>query len=193
MKIIMKLFVLIGLIILMPVILLSYLIVIIEDGFPGIFVQERLGKNKKKFNLYKIRTMYKDTPNLGTHEVKNIQQLKTGYFLRKFKIDELPQLFNYLKGDIALIGPRPGLPNQNKLKLNRERNGVFNIKPGITGLSQVLGYNMSQPEILAKIDQIYIFDKNIKLDVIIFFATFLNYFKKMLLVKFQSKINKLIR
>ena len=161
-------------------------------GSLGYLFKKDWGKTKKSSIYIKSEQCIKIHPILE-HEVKNIQQLKAGYFLRKFKIDELPQLFNYLKGDIALIGPRPGLPNQNKLTLNREKNGVFNIKPGITGLSQVLGYNMSQPEILAKIDQIYIFDKNIKLDVIIFFATFLNYFKKMLLVKFQPKINKLTR
>jgi lipopolysaccharide/colanic/teichoic acid biosynthesis glycosyltransferase len=103
----------------------------------------------------------------------------------------LPQIYNYLKGDLSLIGPRPGLPNQKELKSYREKYGIFIIKPGITGLSQVLGYDMSNPELLAKIDKIYIKNKALKLDILIFLATFIKYFKLKLEKKFKYEISKL--
>ena len=96
-----------------------------EDGGPTIFTQERLGKNKKIIKLYKIRTMKNFTPNLGTHEVDISNYLRTGSFLRKMKIDELPQVINFLKGDINIIGPRPCLPNQYELINKRESSGIL--------------------------------------------------------------------
>ena len=92
-----------GLILLSPLIAISLLLILIEDGLPVLFIQNRLGLNKKVFRIYKIRTMYKETPNLGTHDVSSSQYLKVGKILRKLKIDELPQIFNFIKGDINLI------------------------------------------------------------------------------------------
>ena len=149
-----------------------------EDGGPTIFTQERLGKNKKIIKLYKIRTMKNFTPNLGTHEVDISNYLRTGSFLRKMKIDELPQVINFLKGDINIIGPRPCLPNQSELINKRESSGIFNSTPGITGLAQVLGYDMSNPEILTKIEKLYINKKSLGLDVLIFISTFVMVFRK---------------
>ena len=181
---------LLGLILLTPLLLISIFFIFIEDGFPVFFIQKRLGINKKVFNLYKIRSMYKDAPNLGTHEVSNVHYLKIGSILRKLKIDELPQVVNYLKGDISLIGPRPGLPNQNELTKYRDENNIFAIVPGISGLAQVLGFDMSNPRLLAKVDLLYIRDKSIKLDLLIFVATFFKPFRKKLLGKYQNEIVK---
>lgn len=179
-----------GLIFMAPIIILSLFLIWCEDGYPMIFVQKRLGKSKKQFNLYKIRTMYKSAPNLGTHQVNKNYELRFGSFLRKFKIDELPQLINYLKGDILLVGPRPGLPNQKELKNYREKYNVFDVRPGITGLAQVLGYDMSNPKLLALIDNLYIKQKTIKLDAIIFFATFFKPFRNKLREEFGYSINQ---
>ena len=87
---------------------------------------------------------------MGTHDVGKDNFLKCGFFLRNLKIDELPQILNYLFGDINLIGPRPSLPSQKELESHRLANNIFNIKPGITGLSQVLGYDMSNPKRLSR-------------------------------------------
>ena len=181
---------LLGLILLTPLLLISIFFIFIEDGFPAFFIQKRLGINKKVFNLYKIRSMYKDAPNLGTHEVSNLHYLKIGSILRKLKIDELPQVVNYLKGDINLIGPRPGLPNQYELTKYRDENNIFAIVPGISGLSQILDFDMSNPRLLAKVDLLYIRDKSIKLDLLIFVATFFKPFRKKLLDKYQNEIVK---
>ncbi len=187
---ILKLFVIFGFILILPAIIFASILIWYEDGRPFIFVQERLGLNKKKFNLYKIRTMKKFTPNLGTHQIEDIHHLKFGSVIRKLKIDELPQLTNYIKGDINLIGPRPGLPNQDELTAFRYKYDVYKVKPGITGLAQVLDYNMSNPELLAMIDSLYIKEKTNKLDITIFIATFIPAFKEKLSNRYNNKIDK---
>ena len=192
MNIILKPLVLIGLILISPIIFISLFLVWLEDGSPVIFVQERLGLSKNKFKILKIRTMYKSAPNLGTHEVANAYYLNIGSIIRKIKIDELPQLVNYLKGELELIGPRPGLPSQVKLKEYRDAYNIFNIKPGITGLAQVLGYDMSNPRALAMIDSLYIKNRSIQLDVKIFFATFFNSYRAALYLNFENEIKQII-
>tara|TARA_B100000963_G_scaffold78022_1_gene66065 strand:- start:35033 stop:35629 length:597 start_codon:yes stop_codon:yes gene_type:complete len=187
---VLKIFFLLGFILVLPALFFVSIIVWFEDGRPIIFVQERLGINKKKFNLYKIRTMHKSTPSLGTHQIGSIHHLKSGSSIRKLKIDELPQLINYIKGDINLVGPRPGLPNQIDLKKYREKFNIYDFKPGITGLAQVLGYDMSDPKLLAMIDNLYIKQKNTKLDITIFFATFFSVFKKKLNKRFAQNIEQ---
>ena len=182
-----------GLLLLIPVIVLSLLLIFIEDGFPLFFRQDRLGFDKKVFKIYKIRTMYNDTPSMGTHDVSDSNYLKTGHILRKLKIDELPQVINFIKGDINLIGPRPGLPNQKELTRCRNKNKIFKIVPGISGLAQVLGYDMSNPSLLAKIDKLYIERKSVKLDLIIFIATFYNPYRKKLAVIFKNEILKYLK
>jgi len=192
MNIILKPLVLIGLILISPIIFISLFLVWLEDGSPVIFVQERLGLSKNKFKILKIRTMYKSAPNLGTHEVANAYYLNIGSIIRKIKIDELPQLVNYLKGELELIGPRPGLPSQVKLKEYRDAYNIFNVKPGITGLAQVLGYDMSNPRALAMIDSLYIKNRSIQLDVKIFFATFFNSYRAALYLSFENEIKQII-
>ena len=185
-----KISVLLGFLVVLPLILIGIVLVYLEDGAPIIFSQERLGKNKKIFTIYKIRTMKKGTPSKGTHQISKKNYLFIGSILRKSKIDELPQLINFLKGDINLIGPRPGLESQIELREFRDKLNVFSIKPGITGLAQVLGFDMSNPKKLSKIDSIYIDRKNIKTDIYIFFATFLKPFKQKVLEIYRSEINE---
>ena len=183
-----KLFAVIGLIILSPIIIISLILILIEDGSPAIFRQDRLGKDKKIFRIYKIRTMYNETQNAGTHEVSKSQYLKVGGLLRKLKIDELPQIFNYIKGDINLIGPRPGLPSQAMLTKYRDGNDIYTVVPGISGLSQVLGFDMSNPKVLADIDKLYLEKKSIRLDITIFIATFFMSFRNKLAIRFENEI-----
>ena len=178
-----------GLILLIPIIILALILVFIEDGYPMIFSQSRLGKDKILFNIYKIRTMKKNTPNKGTHHISKDHYLFFGAFFRKTKIDELPQIINYLSGHINLVGPRPGLENQKQLTYAREKNNIFNIKPGITGISQVLGYDMSNPKKLAEIDKIYLNKKSLKLNLIIFISTFLKPLRVKLYENLKSEIN----
>ena len=180
MNTVLKALVFLAMIALSPIIIISIILILIEDGRPAIFVQERLGKNKKIIKIYKIRTMNNLTPNLGTHEINLSNHLRIGVYLRKFKIDELPQLINFIKGDVQLVGPRPCLPNQKELVNLREKNQIFDIKPGITGLAQVLGYDMSDPRSLLQIEKIYADKKTLKLNLLIFFSTFFNYFKNII-------------
>ncbi len=140
-----------GLIFLSPFLILLYFIGLLDNGSP-LFIQKRVGRNLKFFLLIKFRTMPKNTRSAGTHLIKNIKLTTFGYFLRRTKLDEIPQLFNVLLGDMSLVGPRPCLLNQRKLIKERKKRGVFKIKPGITGLAQISGINMKTPTLLAKID-----------------------------------------
>ena len=185
-----KLFALIGLLMISPILAVCCIFIVIEDGFPIIFTQDRLGKNKTIFKIIKIRTMKKETPSIGTHENINSNFLKIGLIIRKLKLDEFPQLYNYILGDIDLVGPRPGLPNQIELKNERDKRNIFNVKPGITGLGQILNYDMSTPELLSKVDAIYIKNHSAILDIAIFFATFIRPLRKMLQNKFDLEIKR---
>jgi O-antigen biosynthesis protein WbqP len=186
-----KIFTLIGLIVLLPIIAISALLILLEDGRPVFFIQKRIGKDLKVFNIYKLRTMYKNTPNLGTHEVNKSNYLKTGSILRFTKVDELPQLINFIKGELLLIGPRPGLETQSRLKHERLKRRVYSIAPGISGLGQVLGYDMSDPIKLSKIDALYISNKNMHLDFKILIATFFKPVRKSLMLRFKDQIKNI--
>ena len=146
------LFSLIGLIFLFPLLILIFLIGLFDNGSP-LFIQKRVGYNFKSFSLIKFRTMPIGVRSAGTHLIKNIKLSSFEYFLRRTKIDEIPQLFNVLKGDMSLVGPRPCLFNQKKLISERKKRGVFEVRPGITGLAQISGINMKTPRLLAKTDQ----------------------------------------
>jgi O-antigen biosynthesis protein WbqP len=151
---------------------------------PNYFAQARLGKDKKIFKIYKIRTMKKNAPQTGTHNLSSSYHLNTGKVIRALKLDEFPQLINILKGDIDLVGPRPGLPEQNELTKARMKRNIFNNKPGITGLAQICGYDMSNPERLSQIDELYFQNQSYKLDSLILLGTFFkvarNYIQKEL-------------
>jgi lipopolysaccharide/colanic/teichoic acid biosynthesis glycosyltransferase len=116
------------------------------------FRQERVGVNQKPFNLLKFRTMHTNTESVATHLVKVSAITRWGWFLRKSKLDELPQLFNVLKGDMSFVGPRPNLFNQLELIEERAKRGAYSVRPGITGLAQINKIDMSTPQLLAETD-----------------------------------------
>ena len=140
-----------GLILFFPFFILIFLVGFLDTGFP-LFIQKRVGLNLKNFILIKFRTMKIGTLFVATHLIDKSNITRHGYFLRKFKLDELPQLLNVLLGHMSLVGPRPCLPNQKRLIIERKKRGLFKVRPGITGLAQVSGINMSRPVILAKAD-----------------------------------------
>lgn len=146
------LFSLFGLLFAMPFLVVVYIIALFDTGSP-IFMQERVGRNKKPFILVKFRTMNVDTASVASHLASTASITRFGAFLRKTKLDELPQLWNVLKGEMSLVGPRPGLYNQEELTQAREAKGVFAVRPGITGLAQVNEIDMATPELLAKTDR----------------------------------------
>jgi O-antigen biosynthesis protein WbqP len=141
-----------GLIATSPILLTVTIIGLFDTGSP-IFLQKRVGKNKKIFVLIKFRTMSVETESVASHLANTTSITKLGAFLRKTKIDELPQLINVLKGEMSLVGPRPNLFNQNELIDERDKLGVYNVLPGITGLAQVSNIDMSTPKLLAETDQ----------------------------------------
>jgi len=177
-KLIRNIVCLLGLISISPLIILAGAFIVIEDGFPIFFSQERIGLKKKTFKIIKIRTLKKNTPNIGTHELKNSNMLKNSKWIRKTKLDEFPQLINVLKGDLNLVGPRPGLVTQKILLEERSLKNIFLVKPGITGLAQILGYDMSDPKKLAEIDEAYIINRTFILDFLIIVGTFFNFPKQ---------------
>tara|TARA_Y100000589_G_C27169607_1_gene636134 strand:- start:516 stop:1100 length:585 start_codon:yes stop_codon:yes gene_type:complete len=159
-----------GFIILLPFIIIIF-ILIYKNGKEPFFYQERLGKNMKKFILIKFRTMAIGTENCATHLVDATKITKLGKFLRKTKLDEIPQLYNVFRGEMSFVGPRPSLPNQDKLINWRKRYNLYNYKPGITGLSQIKKIDMSEPELLAKTDNHMMKNLNIKSYLLYIFMT----------------------
>jgi len=144
-------FSLLGLLILSPICLILIVLGFFDTGSP-FFRQERVGKDKKPFHLYKFRSMRLDTKSVATHLADYSAVTKYGSFLRRSKLDELPQLINVLVGDMSLVGPRPNLYNQEELIQERESRGVYDVVPGITGLAQIQRIDMSTPRLLAEKD-----------------------------------------
>ena len=163
-------FSLLGFVLLLPFLVTLYLIGLFDTGSP-LFRQKRLGKDLKIFTLVKFRTMKLDTRSVSTHLVNKSSITKFGGFLRKTKLDELPQLINVVLGDMSLVGPRPNLPNQAELISFRQSMGVYKVRPGITGLSQINEIDMSSPELLAKTDREMISTLTIQKYFIYIFAT----------------------
>ena len=179
-----------GLILALPLLAIISFFIYLEDGWPIFFKQKRLGINKEEFMIFKIRTMKKNTPELGTHDVDKSFQLRLGKVIRAIKLDELPQLINVLKGDINLVGPRPGLVTQDDLQKERYKRNIFIVKPGITGLAQILGYDMSDPAKLAEIDRIYIDNQTIHLNTLILLGTFISSFRDKISMKLGIEIRE---
>lgn len=171
-------FSLLGLIILLPLMILLWILGQYTNGSP-IFKQKRIGYNQKLFLLIKFRSMKLNTQNIATHLVNQSMITPFGFFLRRTKLDEIPQLFNVLLGDMSLVGPRPCLLNQIKLIKERKKRGIFKVKPGITGLAQISGINMETPTLLAKTDLKMI--KNMNL------CNYFYYIIKTLLLSFRKK------
>ncbi len=140
-----------GLLILSPLLIVLTVIGYFDTGSP-FFVQERVGKNKNTFKLVKFRSMFVNTKSEATHLASSSSITKHGKFLRASKLDELPQLWNVLIGDMSLVGPRPNLFNQEELIIERDTMLVYTFKPGITGLAQINNIDMSTPALLARTD-----------------------------------------
>ena len=138
----------IGLIVLSPFILIITIILFFEHRRP-FFIQTRVGRNQAQFRLVKFRSMSPKAADLPTHEISADLITTTGKFIRATKLDELPQLWNVLKGEMSLVGPRPCLPTQEELINERQALGVFKLRPGITGSAQVKNIDMSTPKKLA--------------------------------------------
>ena len=175
-----KIFSFILLICFSPVLLIVAMAIILDDGFPILFRQKRVGQNDTQFWIYKFRTMKNNTPDIASHLVKDGTCLYTliGPFLRKFSIDELPQLINIIKGDMLFIGPRPALYNQDDLIKARIRAGVHTLIPGVTGWAQVNGRDeLSIPD-KVKMDEYYLKNKSLWLDIKILLLTLIKTLKK---------------
>ena len=149
------LFSLLGMIFGIPVFVVIVILSLLDHGSP-FFKQKRVGKNQQLFTLVKFRTMSLGTQSVGTHLVDPSSITRLGRFLRKTKLDELPQLINVLAGQMSLVGPRPCLPSQTELIQERLQRGVFEVRPGITGVAQVNEIDMSTPRKLARYDQVMI-------------------------------------
>lgn len=158
-----------GLLLLWPILLIVTIIGLFDTGSP-VFIQTRVGKHKKPFKLIKFRTMSVETKSVASHLANNASITKFGNFLRKTKIDELPQLINVVKGEMSLVGPRPNLFNQEELIKERNALGVYDVLPGITGSAQVQNIDMSTPKLLADIDKQMIVTLSLK-----------NYFKYIIM------------
>ena len=171
-----RLFALFLLILFSPIFLLVSLAILIEDGFPVFFAQKRVGINYSFFNIYKFRSMKKNTPNVATHLLVNPDQylLKIGKFIRKTSLDELPNLINIINGEMVFVGPRPALYNQDDLMVLRVATGVSKLKPGITGWAQINGRDEISIEAKVKLEQAYLYRKSFLFDIEIVMKTFTN-------------------
>lgn len=174
-------FSLLGLVLLSPIILILLLVGLLDTGSP-IFCQERVGLNQVPFKLLKLRSMHLNTKSVATHLVQVSSITKWGAFLRKSKLDEIPQLVNVLIGDMSFVGPRPNLFNQTELIEERTKHGVYSRRPGITGLAQIQKIDMSTPSLLAETDQKMIKQLNL-----------VNYFKFIFLTIFGKGFGDRVR
>lgn len=164
---------LLAIICLSPIIIIVSLIIKFTSEGPILFKQRRIGKDNKEFNIYKFRTMRVDTPNVATHLLENPEQYITaiGKFMRKTSLDELPQLFNILKGEMSIVGPRPALYNQLDLRDMRTKVGVNKLVPGLTGWAQINGRDEIPLDIKVGLDKEYLDKKSFWFDIKIIFLT----------------------
>lgn len=163
-----------AIIILSPVLIVIAVLIKIDSKGPVLFKQKRIGKNKTHFQILKFRTMYADVPkDVPTHLLANPDSkiTKIGRFLRKSSLDELPQIFNIFKGEMSIIGPRPALWNQFDLIEERDKYNANDVRPGLTGLAQVMGRDELPIDIKAKYDGEYVKNITFISDVKIFFKT----------------------
>jgi O-antigen biosynthesis protein WbqP len=170
-----------GLFLMSPVFILLMILGYFDTGSP-IFRQERVGKGKRTFKLMKFRSMHVNAPSVATHLASASSITPFGSFLRKSKLDELPQLWNVLVGDMSLVGPRPNLFNQEELIYERDSRGVYQVRPGITGLAQINKIDMSTPQLLAETDAKMIEHLNV-----------FNYFKYICLTVFGKGFGDRVR
>lgn len=164
------LFSVLGLFLVSPILGLLWILGWLDTGAP-LFKQERVGRYQKPFTLVKFRTMRPDTASVATHLADASAVTKLGHFLRRSKLDELPQLWNVVKGEMSLVGPRPCLFSQTELIDERVSRGVFNARPGITGLAQVNGVDMSTPRLLAEMDALMLKEMSLRSYFVFIFKT----------------------
>jgi O-antigen biosynthesis protein WbqP len=171
-----RLFALFILIVCSPIFLFIAFAILIEDGYPFFFNQKRVGINYTFFNIYKFRSMKKNTPNVATHLLTRPDQylLKIGKFIRKTSLDELPNLINIIKGEMVFVGPRPALYNQDDLMEFRVATGVSKLKPGITGWAQINGRDEISITQKVQLEQEYLYKKSFLFDIEILIKTFTN-------------------
>lgn len=163
-----------AIVVLSPVLLLIAIAIKLDSKGPVLFKQKRVGKNKSHFMIYKFRSMYVDAPSdMPTHLLKDPTAMitKVGAFLRKTSLDELPQLFNIFKGEMAIVGPRPALWNQYDLIEERDKYGANNIRPGLTGWAQINGRDELEIDVKARLDGEYAEKIGLLMDVRCFFWT----------------------
>lgn len=164
-----------GLIVAGPFLLIIALLIKLESPGPAIFKQKRPTLNNELFNIYKFRSMKMDTPNVATDLMDPADFItKTGKFIRKTSIDELPQLLNVLKGDMSIVGPRPALYNQYELIEKRTKVNVHTIRPGVTGLAQVMGRDNNTDDQKVMFDKYYLENQSFLLDMYIIYKTIIN-------------------
>jgi O-antigen biosynthesis protein WbqP len=171
-----RLLALIILFLFLPIFIIIAIAIIIEDGYPFFFTQNRVGVNYTFFKIYKFRSMKKNAPNVATHLLTNPDQylLKIGKLLRKTSLDELPNLINILIGEMVFVGPRPALYNQDDLMTFRVATGVSKLKPGITGWAQINGRDEISIAQKVQLEQEYLYKKSFLFDVEIIIKTFTN-------------------
>lgn len=166
-----------AIVILSPILLLIALAIKLDSRGPVLFKQKRVGKNKKHFMIYKFRSMYVDAPSdMPTHLLKDPTAMitKVGAFLRKTSLDELPQLFNIFKGEMAIVGPRPALWNQYDLIEERDKYRANDIRPGLTGWAQINGRDELEIDEKSKLDGYYVENMGLLLDIKCFLGTFIS-------------------
>ena len=174
-----RLLALILVIVFSPLFIIVAFAILLEDGFPIFFTQKRIGINYTFFNIYKFRSMKKNTPNVATHLLANPDQylLQIGKFIRKTSLDELPNLPNIINGDMVFVGPRPALYNQDDLMALRIAAGVDKLKPGITGWAQINGRDEVLIQEKVRLEKEYMSCKSILFDNQILYKTFTSVFK----------------
>ena len=164
----------IGILVLSPILLILCIAIKLDSPGPILFTQKRVGIHKSHFQIYKFRTMRTDTPkDMPTHMLSNPEQYitRTGKFLRRTSLDELPQIFNIFKGDMSIVGPRPALWNQYDLIAERDKHGANDVLPGLTGWAQINGRDELEIPVKARLDGEYVKKYGLGMDLRCFFGT----------------------
>ena len=168
-----------GIIVFSPIFIITSILIKLESNGSVIFKQIRVGKDSKPFYIYKFRSMKTDAPNMATNDLKNpeVYITRVGKFIRKTSIDELPQLFNILKGDMSIVGPRPVIEKERDLLQLRRESYIDKIKPGVTGWAQINGRDNLDTEEKVKYDKEYLYNRSMKFDIYIILKTFIKVLK----------------
>ncbi len=162
----------VALVLALPVIAVLAVAIRRESEGPALFRQIRVGRDGKPFVCMKLRTMQQNAPQVPTHQSSGGLVTPLGRRLRRWKLDELPQLWNVLRGEMSFVGPRPCLPSQEELILERRKRGLYRLRPGITGIAQVQGVDMSDPVHLATLEAKYLDGVTLPNDIAILWRTF---------------------